>query len=161
MADVRLALVLLAACANADAESQAGAVTSPANMKPPAGWSAQPSIVAAAKAALGKTTVDGLEAFGEPAMGCYSVWMSLRSTGGAKDVGEQVLRGLDKVTIKDLVKPTADDGILSLTFEKSPYRGRMRARISKGSIKALACWWSQREPVACEQACTAVLGGLP
>ena len=169
MADVRLALVLLAAgfaaCSNADAES--GAVTPPAGIKPPsgikpqAGWSAQPAIVAAAKTALGKTKVDGLEAFGEPSMGCYSVWMALQSSGGAKDVGEQVLKGLEKVTIKDVVKPTADDGVLALTFEKPPYRGRLRARISKGSIKALACWWSNREPVACEQACTNVLGGRP
>ena len=159
MADVRLALVLLAACTDAGAQtSHAGAAS---GIKPPAGWTPQPAIVAAAKQALGKTPVDDIEAFAEPSMGCYAIWMGLRSSGGAKELGEQVLKGLDKLTVKDVVKPSTDTGVLSLTFEKAPYEGRMQARLSTGSIKGLACWWSKREPIACAQACAMLIGGMP
>ena len=185
MADLRLiAACCLAACSRADAQPQASGI------KPPAGWQAQPAIAAAAKEALGKATVDGIESFGEPAMGCYSVWMALRGSGGAKDVAEQLLRGLTeqkpdkkkpppkrKLEIKDVVKPTAEEGILSLTFESALlgdglrptlgdglrpiYKGRLRARLGKGKITMLACFSSQREPAACETACTTMLGALP
>jgi hypothetical protein len=154
MADLRLALVALAACTDAGAQT-------PSGMKPPAGWSPQPAIVAAAKQALGKTKIDGIEAFAEPAMGCYAIWMGLRSSGDAKEVGEQVVKSLGKVSVKDLVKPTTETGVLSLTFEKSPYEGRLQARVAKDSIKALACWWSKREPIACAQACAMLIGGMP
>ncbi|MDQ3337880.1 MAG: hypothetical protein M4D80_22185 [Myxococcota bacterium] len=166
MADVRLIAILLVACADAGAQPPPAS-----NIKPPAGWTAQPALVTAAKDALGKTKIDGLEAFGEPAMGCYSVWMAVRGTGSATDLAEQLVRGLTepdkkkapkrKVDIKDVVKPTAEEGVLALTFESAPYKGRLRARLGKGRITALACWSAQREPVACEQACTTILVALP
>jgi len=168
MADVRLiAILVAAACADAGAQPPASTV------KPPAGWTAQPTIVTAAKAALGKTTVDAIEAFGDPAMGCYSLWMTVRGSGTAKELGEQIVGGLSapdkkskqpprrKLDLKDVVKPTTDEGVLSLAFESAPYKGRLRARLGKGRIVALACWSAQREPLACEQACTTVLGALP
>ena len=155
MADLRLIIVLaLVACADADAQP-------PPAIKAPAGWSAQPAIATAAKTALGKN-VDGVEAFGEPAMGCYSVWMAVRGSGKATELAEQLVKSFDKrVVIKDLVKPTADEGVLSLVFEHTPVKGRLRARIGKGKIVALACWANQREPAACDQACTTLLGALP
>ena len=163
MADLRLIAVLLVACADAGAQPP---MPSP---KPPAGWTPQPAIVTAAKDALGKkTTVDALEAFGDPAMGCYSVWMAVRGSG--KALAEQLVKGLTepdkkqpkrKVTIKDVVKPAADEGLLALSFESAPYTGRLRARLGKGRITALACWSAQREPAACDQACTTILGALP
>ena len=160
MADLRLIAVLLVGCADAGAQPPA---PSP---KPPAGWTAQPAIVTAAKDALGKTEIDGIEAFGDPAMGCYSVWMAVRGSGKATELADQVVKGLTekqkrKVDIKDVVKPAADEGVLALTFESAPYKGRLRARFGKGRITALACWSSQREPAACEQACTTMLGALP
>ena len=167
MADVRLiALCVVAACADAGAQPPQ---TSGIEMPP--SWTAQPVIVAAAKAALAKTTIDGIEAFGEPAMGCYSLWMSVRESGTAKDLAEQIVRGLAapadkkpparKLDVKDVVKPQTDEGVLSLAFETAPYKGRLRARLGKGRIVALACWASPREPLACEQACTTLLGALP
>jgi hypothetical protein len=165
MADVRLIAILLVACADADAQPPVSS-----NLEPPDGWTAQPAIVSAAKTALGKTKLDGIEAFGEPAMGCYSVWMAVRGSGKATDLADQLLRGLTepdkkapkrKVDIKDLVKPTAEEGVLALTFESPPYKGRLRARLGKGRITALACWSSEREPAACDQACTTILGALP
>ena len=167
MADVRLIWLCLAACTTAGAETK-----QTSGIKPPAGWTSQPPIAAAAKDALGKTTVDGIEAFGEPAMGCYSVWMALRGTGDAKDVAEQIVRGLTapdknskqpkrKLEIKDVVTPTAEAGVLALSFESAPYQGRLRVRLAQGKLTALACWSSRREPLACEQTCTTVLGALP
>ena len=165
MADVRLIAILLVACADAGAQPPP-AVT----IKPPAGWTAQPAIAAAAKDALGKAKVDGIEAFGEPAMGCYSVWMTVHGSGKATELAEQLVRGLTepdkkkpkrKVDIKDVVKPTAEEGVLALTFESAPYKGRLRARLGKGRITALACWSAQREPAACDAACTTILGALP
>jgi hypothetical protein len=156
MADLRLAIIVLAAC------TDAGAQTSGASpVKPPAGWTAQPAIVAAAKQALGKTAIDSLEAFAEPRMGCYAIWMGLRSAGDAQELGAQVMKGLDKVAVKNVVKPSAETGVMSLTFEKAPFEGRLQARLAPGSIKALACWWSKREPIACSQACALLVGGMP
>lgn len=168
MADVRLIALLFVACADADAQPPA------TKIPPPAGWKPQPAMAAAAKAALGKTTVDAIEAFGEPAIGCYSLWMAGRAEGKATDVAEQLVRGLTepdkadkakqpkrKLEIKDVVKPTAETGILSLSFETPPFKGRLRARLGQGKIVALACWSSQRESVTCEQACTTLLGALP
>lgn len=160
MADLRLIALCAFACTDAGAQPPA------AGIKAPPGWTAQPAIVAAARDALGKkTVVDGLEAFGEPAMGCYSVWMAVRGSGSAKDLAEQLVKGLAgearKVEIKDVVKPTADDGVLAFTFEAAPYKGRLRARLGKGKVVTLACWSSPREPLACDQACTTLLGALP
>lgn len=153
MADLRLIAVLAAACTNAEAQPT----------KAPAGWAAQPAIVTAAKQALGKQTIDGIEAFGDPAKGCYSVWMAMRGSGSAKDLAGQIVKGLagGKVEIKDVVTPTSEDGVLSLAFVAAPNKGRLRARLGKGKLVALACWSVEREPAACEQACTSVLGGLP
>lgn len=160
MADLRLIALCAFACTAAGAQPPAGAI------KPPPGWTAQPTVVAAAKEALGsKTVIDGLEAFGDPAMGCYSVWMAVRGAGSAKDLAEQIVKGLAgeqrRVDIKDVVKPTADEGLLALVFESAPVKGRLRARIGKGKIVTLACWSTPREPIACDRACTSLLGALP
>jgi hypothetical protein len=159
MADLRLIALCAFACTDAGAQPPASGI------KAPPGWTAQPVIAAAAKETLGKTVVDGLEAFGDPAMGCYSVWMSVRGSGGAKELAEQLVKGLAgdkrKVDIKDVVKPTADEGVLAFAFEAAPFKGRLRARLGKGKIVTLACWSAPREPRACEQACTLLLGALP
>lgn len=162
MADVRLIALLLVACADADAQPPAPKLT------PPPSWKPQPGMAAAAKAALDKTPVDSIEAFGEPAMGCYSLLMTGRASGKATEMAEQLVRGLTddkkqkrKLEIKDLVKPTADEGVVSLRFETPPYQGRLRARLGQGKLVALACWSSQREPAACEQVCTTILGAVP
>ena len=161
MADLRLiAVCALAACSSADAQPPATS-----GIKPPSGWQAQPQIAKAAKDAFGKSkNVDGVEAFGEPAMGCYMLWMSLRGSGSAKDVAEELVKGLvpdpkakRKLEITDVVKPTAEEGVLSLAFASPPYKGRLRARLGKGKIVTLACFSSQREPAACESTCTTVL----
>jgi hypothetical protein len=88
------------------------------------------------------------------------VWQ--RVTGSGASV-EQVLAGIasEKLETTDVVKPTGEAGIVSLAFTKAPYAGRMRARVENGSVTALACFANEREPIACESACTSLLGSLP
>lgn len=166
MALLRMMLVALAACGQAGAQPSATS-----GLTAPAGWIALPEIATAAATAAkgGGVTVDGAEAWGEPARGCYGVWLALHGEGAS---AEQVLAGLagQAVTIRDVVKPETGDGVVALGFEttKAPgtsvlgsYRGRLRARIAADKISALACFANEREPNACEGACTTLLGGLP
>jgi hypothetical protein len=166
MALLRLMLVTLAACGQAGAQPSATS-----GLTAPAGWIAIPEIataVATATKADG-TTVDGAEAWGDPARGCYAFWLVLHGEAAS---AEQVLAGLanQPITTTNVVKPENGDGIVALSFEtpaapgsavRGPYRGRLRARIAAGTITALACFANEREPVACESACTALLGALP
>jgi len=162
MALLRLTLVALAAC------GQAGAQPSTASgLTVPAGWVAIPEIATAiTTAAKGDgVTVAGAEAWGDPARGCYGVWLALTGDGAS---AEQVLAGIAEqpLTTSSVVKPEGADGLVTLSFETapgaaSPYRGRLRARIATGKITTLACFANDREPAACEAACTLLLGGLP
>ncbi len=161
---------------------RAGAAPDQASgLTPPAGWQALPPIAAAARAALGRgAAVDGAEAWGEPAMGCYAVWLAIRATGGAEALGQQVVAGFtaaaepraqpagsaapepaEKMIVQDIAAPTGEAGVLTLAFERGDHRGRLHARLGGGRITALACFANQREPLACEAACTAFLGALP
>lgn len=166
MALLRLMLLSLAACGQAGAQPSAAS-----GLTPPAGWIAIPEIATAAATAAkgGGVTVDGAEAWGDPARGCYGIWLALHGEGAS---AEQVLAGLgsEPVSLRDVVKPETGDGIVSLGFEtsKAPattvrgtYRGRLRARIAAGKITTLACFANDREPNACDGACTTLLGGLP
>lgn len=165
MADVRLiaALVALAACGPAGAQPESAGAAS--GITAPAGWKSLAAVAAAARTGATATgvTVDGAEAWGEPAMGCYAMWLALHGAGGGPDaLAEQVLAGLaaEKLAVRDVVKPSGD-GVLSLTVERAPYRGKLRARLEDGRISVLACVGNQREPIACEAACTKLLGAAP
>ena len=157
MAHLRLMVIALAACNAADAQ--------PSGITPPPGWTVLPGIASAAKtaAAAPGITVDNTEAWGDPAMGCYAVWMALHGSGGdAAAIAEQIRTGFSdlKVALTDVVAPSGDDGIFSATFERAPFKGRLRARVGGGKVTALACFGNQREPIACDSACAGVLGGL-
>lgn len=163
MAHLRLIAIALviAACGRAGAQGSGGTIAS--GITPPAGWTALPDVARATGAAAKAEGVTvASEAWGEPARGCYAVWLRLDGSGASAD---QVLDGIasEKLEIKDLVKPTAEDGqgILSLAFARPGYTGRLRARIASGSITALACFANERETVACTTTCTALLGSLP
>ena len=181
----RLAAIAAIAAVAAAGCGRAGAAPDQASgLTPPAGWQPLPPIAAAARAALGRGVgVDGAEAWGEPAMGCYAVWLAIRAAGGAEAVGRQVVAGFTAAAagsgagakpagsaapergaptiVKDVAAPTGEEGLLTLAFERGDHRGRLRARLGAGRITALACFANQREPLACEAACTAFLGALP
>jgi hypothetical protein len=114
-------------------------------------------------------------------MGCYAVWLAIRAEGTAEAVGRQIVAGFTAAAagsaattsststagdsfaatiVKDVAAPAGEEGVLALAFERGDHRGRLRARLGGGKIAALACFANQREPLACEAACTAFLGGL-
>lgn len=162
MAHFRLSfLCALAACGQAGAQANAPASS---GITAPAGWQALPEVAHAVgdAAKADGVRVTGSDAWGDTARGCYAVWLKLSGSGVSVD---QVLAGIASETIetKDIVKPTSEDGtgLVTLAFSKPGYTGRLRARIESGTITSLACFANEREPVACEAACTALLGSLP
>lgn len=172
MADLRLIAAAAGAAALAGCGRAGAAPDQASGLTPPAGWQALPPIAAAARAALGAgAEVDGAEAWGEPAMGCYAVWLAIRASGGAEAIAGQVVAGFSAAAgsgsgpagtmiVDDVAAPSGDEGVLALAFERGDHRGRLRARLGGGRIAALACFANQREPLACEAACTAFLGAL-
>ncbi len=133
---------------------------------PPAGWQPLPELATAVTTAAQTAgiVIDGTEAWGETAMGCYAVWLAVSGGDSTADaLADQVFAGLtaEKIVVRDVVKPTGDAGKLQLVFERAPYQGRLRANLERGHVAALACFANQREPIACDAACNTLLGGAP
>lgn len=155
-------LAALVACRASEAGPGSG-------LTPPAGWQAMPTLATAASDAA-KTdgvVVDGAEAWGDPARGCYGAWLGLRAGARGPDaMVDAMVASLETeagVDVRDVVKPAAGAtaGTVSLVFEKAPYRGKLRGQLVKdGHMTLLACFWNDREPVACETACTQLVGSL-
>lgn len=125
-----------------------------AAVTPPAGWMPLPQLASAAKA-----QIDGAraEAWGEPAMGCYAATLTFAQRGA---VAAMIDEAKKSVTVHDVVAPTTVAGVLAFAFDKAPYQGRVRATLDGKTVSALACFWNEREPAACEAACTALIGSL-
>ena len=88
--------IALAACNAAGADPNAAASPRAAR---PEGWkqlSAMASAVGAAAKADG-VTIDSVDAWGEPANGCYAVWLALHgASGDAPTLADQVLAGISR-----------------------------------------------------------------
>lgn len=165
MAQLRLiALAALAACRASEAGPTSG-------LTPPAGWKPLPELATAVTEAAKSTSIniEAIETWGEPARGCYAAWMALRAASGAPAaMADPMLASLSAelpgLTVTDVVKPdpkVPDAGVLSLSFTRPPYRGKLRAPIAKtGAIGVLACFWNVREPAACEAACNQLMGSF-
>ena len=155
-----IALAALAACGRADADG------AKAPVQPPVGWLALPGLASGANkaAAAEGITVDGAEAWGDPAAGCYAVWLALHgSSGDAPALAKQVVDGLAaaKLETSEVSVPSTDDGVLGLRFAaQGGVKGRLKARLGGGKISALACFANPREPKACEATCTTMLGAI-
>ncbi len=147
----------LAACGQAGAQPSATS-----GIAAPAGWTALPELAATVAGATRteSVTVDGVEAWGETARGCYAVWFTLHGAGATANA---VLASLatEQLTTSDVVKPESGDGVVVVTFAKPPYKGRLRARLAEGKLTALACFANQREPRTCEAPCSVLLGAIP
>jgi hypothetical protein len=153
----------------------------------PDDWKALPSIataVAAAAKADG-VAIDSVDAWGDPARGCYAVWLDLHREDTHKDaavLANQLLASFQNAdarsgsgspirpsspsspsgwSIRDVVRPTGESGVLALSFARAPYLGRVRAGLGEGRIAMTACFHNEREPVACDAACTRVLEAPP
>ena len=173
--------VALVACSAAGADPAAA----PRSVAHPEGWKQLPAVAAAVGAAAKAdgVTIDSVDAWGEPAHGCYAVWLELHGgSAEAPALADQVLAGIaraagprdgaatapaattrsaapwsEAVAVSDVVKPTAASGSLTLAFTSLPYRGRMRAQLGKGRITAVACFANEREPLACQATCAQLL----
>jgi hypothetical protein len=173
--------VVLVGCSAAGADPGA-----PASSGVPPGWKQLPPVATAAGAAAKAdgVVIDAVDAWGEPALGCYAVWLALHGQAqSAPILADQVLDGFtaafgprsapksarhpkktssaSQLSLDEVVKPSSPDGVLAFAFATPPYRGRVRAHLGSGRIAAIACFGNQREPAACEAACTSVLQGLP
>ena len=156
---LRLTVLAVVACSPAGAEPVAGG---PASRVHPAGWWQLPEIGAAVAAAAKADgiTVDTADAWGEPRMGCYAVWLDLHgdAAAAADALADQVLGSAAVLSPSDVARPSGPDGTLGFSFARPPYRGRVRAQLGAGRISAIACFGNQREPVTCDAACNRVLG---
>lgn len=165
MARVRLiALVALCSCRVSEAAPNSG-------LTPPPGWSSLPSLATAARDAAkgGMLTVENAEAWGETSRGCYAAWLALAGgTHSRSALADDIVQGIEKepalagITVSELAKPAdLEPDNLSLAFARKPYRGRLKAQLSKdGRVALLACFWNEREPATCEASCTALLGSM-
>ena len=138
MAELRLIVLALCAC-RAEAAPAGIAVPAGGRLAVPPSWHELPELAKA---------VGGDAAWGEPAMGCYAAQIAMK--GRAKPP--------DGFAITDVVAPDGD-GVLAFAFAKDAYHGRVRAKIA-GDTRAMLCFWNEREPAACEAACTQLLGGV-
>jgi len=159
-------LLFVAACGSSDAAPGSGVAVPPgvtppfmppkaAIVTPPAGWIAMPTVASAAIDALGAKGATG-DAWGEPAMGCYAVAVGF----AAHDAKALLADAKAAVSVRDVVEPPAQGGVLSFAFDRGAWQGRVRAVIATGEVTALACFWNDREPAACEAACVGVLGSM-
>lgn len=156
---------MLLAFAGACRASEAGPGS---GLAPPAGWQSLPSLATAATDAAKAegVTVTAAEAWGDPTRGCFGTWLALRAGSRAPDkmADEIVASVAEEVTVRDVVMPPAGatGGTLSFIFERAPeYQGKLRAQLLRdGQVTLLACFWNEREPLACETACAQLIGGL-
>ncbi len=160
MAQLRLiAVVALAACAPAAADPPGAA----SGLHAPAGWRVLPELAAATGGAAKAdgVVVEGSDAWGEPTRGCFAAWIALRGGEDTLLAIDDVLASLaaEKIAARDIVKP-AGDGVLALTFARPPYTGKLRAKLDRGHLVALACFANAREPASCEASCATLLGGI-
>jgi hypothetical protein len=144
-------LLALAACSSAAAQPEQRS-----GIQAPAGWRDLPAIASAARmaASANGVVIDGAQAWGEPAMGCYAVWLAI--TGGTDgDLAEQIQTGLaaEQIAVSD-VRP---GDVLAMTVERAPYRGQLRARAGDTGVSAFVCFANQRERAACEASCATLL----
>jgi hypothetical protein len=152
MAQLRLMALALAACSASDAAPPPVPAAPIATV--PAGWVSLPALELAARGVIQGSTAD---AWGEPAMGCYATALTFPERGPVGALLDDVKKS---VTVSDAVVPSAAGGVLSFAFAKGEYKGRVRANLDGKTVSALACFWNEREPGACEAACTAMLGSM-
>jgi hypothetical protein len=90
---LRVTAVALVACSAAGADPAAA----PSSVAHPAGWKQLPAVAATVGAAAKAdgVAIDSVDAWGEPAHGCYAVWLELHGgTSDAPALAEQVLAGM-------------------------------------------------------------------
>ena len=176
----RHALILVAAavagCRGASAEGQGEAPAwSPEprhGIDVPAEWKELPEVAAAAVTAarevVGDVTVHA-HAWGEPSRGCYLAVVELHGT--ARDTIESLKKELE-ASVGDGVELTAwttspdaeDTSQIDARFT-GEMSGQLRAHLMLDARRvphalAAACFYNDRQPAVCENACTPLLAML-
>jgi hypothetical protein len=161
--DVRLMLALAlagGACGAAEAQPE-----QTSGIRTPAGWQELPAVATAARMALAETgaRIAGCEAWGEPAMGCYAVWLATGGAGTPDELARQILVGLAAEQI-ETAEVVQDGDRLEAAItrpgsaepRRTAYRGRLHARLGGGGggVAALTCVDNGRESEGCRAACT-------
>jgi hypothetical protein len=170
----------LAACGDAAADGSGAAAvgsgTSAARVAvfdhieitPPAGWVRMPAVEAAALEAAAKmpSAVTSVEAWGDPAAGCYGVAVDARGKN-AESIPRSIERfaaGLAGLGVdpKALPKPVDEVIDAQLPIQGGELTGNARVRIFRGADKrpqavAFACAGNAREPQRCVTQCQALL----
>jgi hypothetical protein len=159
MAQLRLIAIAMVACTPAVADP----VGATSGLTAPAGWRAAPelAIALAGGAKASGVVVEGSEAWAEPGRGCFATWIALRGGDNTLLAIDDVLAGLaaEKIAVHDVVKP-AGDGVLALAFARGSFTGKLRARLDRDRLVALACFANAREPASCAAACATLLGAI-
>lgn len=165
---LRLTAIAAVACqaANADPSPVAEPVHTPSvqGVAHPGTWRALPAVATATAGAVAGAgiTVDLADAWGDPAMGCYAVWLALRgATDDPAALADQVIAGLTGLAPSAIARPSPPDGTLGFAFARPPFRGQARVRLATGRISAVACFGNDREPADCAADCTGVLEHAP
>ena len=138
--------IALAACGSAGADPASGIAA-------PAGWQASRPIADAVRAAAGDGA-SGAEAWAEPAMGCYGVWLALHGSVDAQQMLDSI--AAERITVTGVENA---DGLVTATIEKAPYHGTLRVRLGETST-IVACFDNGRERAACEAGCKGLLGAV-
>lgn len=160
---IAVAIACLVAAAHASPPSPSSTPRAP--ITPPPGWKAAPKLARAAASAAGTEAakVVASEAWSEPSIGCYAMWLRMWGPAAPTDrAAQQLVAGLEKAgfTVRDVVAPMPPDrrGVVGLRLSKAPYHGLLRAVVtSAGELDAVACAWNQREPSICAPACAKLM----
>jgi len=177
------ALVAAAACRGAEAQRGDEPPTGPEpghGVDVPTGWTEQPAIaeaaVAAAKQALAPDAAVHAHAWAEPARGCYLAIVEAHGTRREDllKVIEQLQAGLGDIELADwTTSPDAEDQAeinarFTTTVGDAPsvaMAGRIRVHLARDRQRfphavAAACFYNDRQPAACDDACAPLLSML-
>jgi hypothetical protein len=165
----------LAGCGEASADGTAtsvvGDVMTHLRVTPPKEWQRLPGVESTAATAAGKikAAVTTVEAWGDPAAGCYAIAIDARGSV-AEGVDASMARfaealaplGVDPEAVPKPVKDIVDAELPIATKELT---GSVRIRMLRGADKrpqavALACAANPREPERCKTQCEAMLAQM-
>lgn len=132
----------------------------------PAGWTAQPALADAARAAA--TAEAGprpltIDAWGDPLRGCFATAIAIGLRARDGETMADVLR-TQLATAVSLDGWTAAGGLIDARLARPGWQGTLRALISERTdlrATVIACFYNDRAPARCEAGCRALLGSLP
>ncbi len=164
-------LLLLAAVACRGAEAQP-ALGAPTYVAIPDGWRSLPEVAAAGAAAAGVIAggraITHLETWGDPGLGCFVTIVEVASTRAVEvaEIADQLRAALTTTLAIDDWAATAGPNVeVSGTVARGRMRGRVRGRLiaaASGTVHATvaACFYNDREPARCQDACGRLLATL-